>query len=501
MKPGLLFAAAVETPERIGDGPARRLAEHAAEDLGLAGVIDAMACGDPVLAEAAREVLLAVPPPRAHVAHRQAVLVDFLAEPELARQLYELAGRALTAQRDAARRVLFDSPETLLTQSVATLTEFVHLLRELRSMAEEHRPRVSSAGLVEFFDLVEKNFDEPYLRSATAQLGRLALKGELLFSARLGTGNHSDEFVLRQPLPPARGLFRRDARKIPTATYKIPPGDEGGHRALSSLRDQALAGVAGAAVRSAQDVLAFFTSLHREAAFYVGCVTLRRALAERGAPICVPVVREAAPPAFTASGLYDPGLQLRLDHPAVANDVDADRMALVVVTGANRGGKSTFLRSAGLAQLMANAGMFVAATEFTTSARSGVLTHFTRDEDRTLTSGKFDEELRRMSDIADVITPNAMLLCNEPFQSTNEREGSDIARHVIDALTDAGVTVFIVTHLHELAHGCHEDRESFPALFLRAERDDDGQRSYRLHEGEPRATSHGADLWNRARKH
>jgi DNA mismatch repair ATPase MutS len=53
-------------------------------------------------------------------------------------------------------------------------------------------------------------------------------------------------------------------------------------------------------------------------------------------------------------------------------------------------------------------------------------THYKREEDATMTSGKFDEELSRMSEIADEIRPRSLLLCNESFASTNEREGAEI---------------------------------------------------------------------------
>ena len=49
-------------------------------------------------------------------------------------------------------------------------------------------------------------------------------------------------------------------------------------------------------------------------------------------------------------------------------------------------------------------------------------------------SGKFDEELSRMNDIANVVTPNALILFNELFAATNEREGSEIARQIVSAL-------------------------------------------------------------------
>ena len=72
-----------------------------------------------------------------------------------------------------------------------------------------------------------------------------------------------------------------------------------------------------------------------------------------------------------------------------------------------------------------------------------------------MTSGKLDEELARMSEIADTITPSGLLLCNESFGSTNEREGSEIARQVVRAMVEAKVKVFFVTHLFDLADSIH----------------------------------------------
>ena len=493
MRPGLLFADAGDS----GGTLLHPLAEQVTEDLGLSVVIDAMADGDPVVAETARSRLLSAPAHPADVIYRQDILTDCLREPGLGRKLYDLAGKALDAQRSAARAVFFDTPETLLKRSTVTLTSFLPLLRELRSVAERYRPRVSSAGFRQLFATIESQLDEEYVQSAENRLSQLRLGGALLVSARLGTGNQSEAFVMRRPSPQARGLFRRSARPSgPTATYKVPYGDEAGHRALSSLQDQALAGLADATDRSAQQVLSFFTALRTETGFYLGSLNLHRALTARGAPVCLPAVRDTTARALHARGLYDPGLQLRLDQPAVTNDLDADGISLIMVTGANRGGKSTFLRSVGLAQLMAAAGTFVAATAFTTSARATVFTHFTQDEDDSGTSGKFDEELRRMSQIADFAAPHGMLLCNESFQSTNEREGSAVVRDIVGAMTEAGLTVVFVTHLHELAAGCYADRDRFPALFLRAGRDPAGQRSFQLREGAPEATSHGADLWH-----
>jgi DNA mismatch repair ATPase MutS len=233
-----------------------------------------------------------------------------------------------------------------------------------------------------------------------------------------------------------------------------------------------------------------------ELAFYIGCLNLHERLTEIGEPSCFPDPLPASPFALTAEGLYDPCLALHTGSGVVASDVAADGKSLVMITGANQGGKSTFLRSTGLALLMMQCGMFVPARSLRASVCSGVFTHYKREEDATMESGKFDEELSRMSAIVDHIIPGGVLLCNESLASTNEREGSEIASQIVRALLDRGIRVFFVTHLYDLARRFH--RQDLPTvLFLRAERQADGHRTFRVVPGDPRPTSHGEDVYRR----
>jgi DNA mismatch repair ATPase MutS len=143
---------------------------------------------------------------------------------------------------------------------------------------------------------------------------------------------------------------------------------------------------------------------------------------------------------------------------------------------------------------MTQAGMFAAADSLRLNLAAGVFTHFKREEDDTMQSGKLDEELRRMSEIVDRIAPGAMLLCNESFASTNEREGSQIARHVVRALVDERVKVLFVTHQFDLADSFYTVA-SPDALFLRAARESSGQRSFKIIEGKPLPTNYGQDSY------
>ncbi len=210
--------------------------------------------------------------------------------------------------------------------------------------------------------------------------------------------------------------------------------------------------------------------------------------------MCRPEPRELGSQTLTATGLYDPCLGLRSPTPVQGNDLDADGRSLIIITGANQGGKSTFLRSVGLAHLMMAAGMPVAAESFTAATVAGVTTHYARAEDPTMTAGKFDEELSRMSRIAGRIGPHALLLCNESFATTNERQAAEIATDILRALDQVGITVVFVTHNYELAHR-FEQEYGQTTLLLRAERDETGHRSFRLLQGSPQPTSHGRDLY------
>jgi DNA mismatch repair ATPase MutS len=138
--------------------------------------------------------------------------------------------------------------------------------------------------------------------------------------------------------------------------------------------------------------------------------------------------------------------------------------------------------------------MFVPAEKFHANLCRGIFTHYKRKEDASMKSGKLDEELSRMSEIVDLITPNCLMLFNESFTATNEREGSEIARQITNALIERHVKVFFVTHMYEFAHTFYE-RQLKDAMFLQAERKAGGKRTFKLTEGEPSQTSYGEDVY------
>lgn len=101
-----------------------------------------------------------------------------------------------------------------------------------------------------------------------------------------------------------------------------------------------------------------------------------------------------------------------------------------------------------------------------------------------------------MSEIAEHLVPNSMLLFNESFAATNEREGSKSLCRLFEH-SEKGMTVFYVTHLYEFGRGIFNETNE-GAIFLRAEQEaPDGTRTFKLVEGEPLQTSYGQDLYGK----
>lgn len=495
-----------KTPELEGFNPAKVLpwnAELLTHDLGLDHLFAAMAGdADDVRVVVEREVLNAADNDLATIAYRQALLGDALANPAAVQELLAIAREAVDAQRrHYLSTLLGDHPDHVLRWAIEALEAALPSIRRLRALADTVGAQFFAPGWQRFFAMIRTELDEAYLDRVTRQLGELKLRDGVRMSAALGEGGHAVDYVLHQPPAQHYTWFERFLRRWFPSFYQpddqfgfsISPRDESGARALREFSNRGIAIAAQALGRAALHLRDFFALLRAETAFYVGCVALHEQLSDAGLATCFPELG-AQSPALRFTGIYDPVLALAAKGAVVANDADADGRSLVVITGANQGGKSTFLRAMGAAQLMAQAGMFVPAQAYAANLASTVMTHFKREEDASMASGKFDEELARMNAIVDHFSPSALLLLNESFAATAEREASEIADELIEGLRAKGAKVIFVTHLFEYAHRVAE-RPDPAALFLRADRASDGSRPFRVIAGEPLATSYGQDLY------
>lgn len=475
------------------------------QDLELNTLFAAFALEDEFLLQLAPGVLLTRLCDVQTIVYRQNVLADCIEQPAAVREMYAIACEALERRKTVWGWALGRYPQGVLDRAIEKLEGFTLLLRRLGAVADQHAGNFQSQGFTGFFAMLATQLDSAYLSTVEEHLQKLEFRKGMQMSAQIGKGGRGRHYVVRKPWETKQTWFERvktwageyrSSNDPSSYVYEIADRDEAGFRALSELRDRGIAHIAEALAQSSDHIQSFFTMLQAELGFYIGCLNLRDRLTRKSEPLCFPEPLPMDNIAFSARGMYDVCLSLNVDDRVIGNDVSGDGKKLFMITGANRGGKSTFLRSAGLAQVMMQCGMFVPAESFRANVCHALFTHFKREEDIAMKSGKLDEELSRMNSIVKAVSPGSVVLFNESFASTNEREGSEIARQIVRALLESGIKVVYVTHMFDLAHGFYMEKEN-GALFLRAERLPDGSRSFRIVEGEPLPTSFGEDLYKR----
>ena len=463
------------------------------KDLGLDVILATMANGDEFVRDVSKKAMFTNLTNLEDITYRQEIVKDSINNPAVIREIYSVAVEAIKRKREwFFFGISTMSISSLMYSSVNVLQVLFEMLGHLRNIADENAHKFQSVGFARFFKMLRDELSEEYLSEVSKTLKDLKFDQGALISAELGNYNQGVHYILRKPFEGLRNQLKwQFAGKI-----CIHPRDENGGNDLTRRQERAINLATNALAQSADHVISFFYMLRDEIAFYVGCINLYEKLQKLGSSVAFPTPYTYTERKHSFEELSDVSLALLKERKVVSNTLDMDGKELIFITGANQGGKSTFLRSIGQAQLMMQCGMFVSAKSFNANVASSVFTHFIKEEDKKLESGKLDEELARLSEISNLIKPNALILFNESLSSTNEREGSEIARQIISAFLEKNIKIFFVTHFFDLAYSFYENKND-KIGFLRAERNKHGKRTFRILEGAPLETSFGEDLYEK----
>lgn len=199
-----------------------------------------------------------------------------------------------------------------------------------------------------------------------------------------------------------------------------------------------------------------------------------------------------------AKGFYNFKLAMNLLTPKdlVVNDLDFDNdHTIYILTGANRGGKTTATQGIGLLYALAQGGVYVPADSFVFAPADCIYTHFPADEDQTMDLGRLGEECIRFKEIFEKAKDTSLILMNETFSTTSFEEGYYIACDSIKALLTKGARTIYNTHMHKLGI----DAENFSKDFKKKAsslivKSDGGKRSFKLAIAPPEGSSYAADI-------
>ena len=199
-----------------------------------------------------------------------------------------------------------------------------------------------------------------------------------------------------------------------------------------------------------------------------------------------------------AKGFYNFKLAMNLLTPKdlVVNDLDFDNEhTIYILTGANRGGKTTATQGIGLLYALAQGGVYVPADSFEFAPADCIYTHFPADEDQTMDLGRLGEECIRFKEIFENAKDTSLILMNETFSTTSFEEGYYIACDSIKALLTKGARTIYNTHMHKLGLDAEEFSKDFKqkasSLIVKS---DGGKRSFKLAIAPPEGSSYAADI-------
>lgn len=205
-------------------------------------------------------------------------------------------------------------------------------------------------------------------------------------------------------------------------------------------------------------------TLDSEIAFYLGAVQLIRHLQNQGLPMCRPEIAPMDDRILNLTGLYNLNLALHLTDERKPNSLREDIVSndvafgaegrIFILTGPNRGGKTTYTQAIGLAQVLFQAGLYVPAQRARMSPVDGIYTHFAVEERPDLEAGRLGEEAKRLSEIFAHATRHSLILMNESLASTSAGESLYLAKDIVRVLRSLGTRAIFATHLHELAAAC-----------------------------------------------
>ena len=223
-----------------------------------------------------------------------------------------------------------------------------------------------------------------------------------------------------------------------------------------------------------------------ELSFYYELHQLCQKAREKGIAVCIPTLVNT--PCYRGTNVYDITLMIKNPDMIVPNDIDFSEDApFYFLTGANGGGKTTYLRSVGVNLLFCLAGcpMFADQAEF--YPFSGLFSHFPEAEEFN-GMGRLDSERLRVDRILERADRGAFILLNEAFSATDEEKGLQLAVETAETMRSRGIFGLFVTHFLEVKN------KNFPLLSAIVEDDATHRRTYRIRRTSEINSSYAEDI-------
>ena len=528
---------------------------QAVRDLEVEKVI-AASCEQEEQRESMRQTLLTLCQDATVIRYRQEIIDDLLRHPNLVEAfkqlLFQITGlRFFTYRPDNTKTSLYE-----VIHRAGELEILVECITTLQLAFETASGDLTSTGLSALKGMVEQYSQDPSFQELIRELPDLM--AELRSCASITIGINLDEHLRPEEATlisvnkerfTASSLLKRLVGKNDSRWHGIAPlhglpyiregpdligvpmSGQPARRAepmmvplfrdLSEILEKITQPIAKALKKYVSFNSTFLLNLYPDLVFYSGAVTLMRTMKACDLPMCKPEIAPQEARVCQIEGCFNIDLALYLgeaqptpdvDEAIVLNDVCMGPQGrIIILTGPNRGGKTTYMQAIGLAQILAQAGLFVPGKRARLSLVDNIFTHYPLEEQLQLGLGRFGEESQRIRRIISQATADSLILLNESLFSTNPGESLYLAQDIVRILRLIGVRAVFTTHLHELAASVGKlnadtqgDSRIVSMVASPVEAGDsgvpiyDGEYSYRIVFGPPLGRSYAARI---ARQH
>ena len=472
-------------------GPAQR----AAHDLGLDELIAAFTPDRGHQSEI-RKLFSRLPRDPQVIAYRQAVLDDLLANPALAEGLASLLPSIDSLSRYSGTSGYHAKQEMPwlheVAERVGELQSIIDCYEGMGAILRLAEGSVHSEGLRSLQDEVRQAQADPKYQSLVGELpgllSRLRSRASITIGVNLDASLRPVQATLlsvnEKPFTEQSLLNRlfgmRSDRAGIAPLHAVPPqGPFAGpvdplmvplFTDLAKVLEKTAIPIADQLRQYASLHGGLITDLRQGLIFYLGAVRFIGRLRKLGLEMCRPEIAPADERRCEVTDSYNVHLALReqakeggMGSGVVRNDI---RMGpdgrILILTGPNHGGKTTFMQGVGLVHILAQLGCYVPGKQAVISPLDHLFTHFPIEEQPELDTGRFGEEAIRLGKIFEQVTRHSLVLLNESLSSTSFSESLYLAQDIVRILRRVGARAIYATHLHELANKADELNDSVP---------------------------------------